>query len=701
MKLIKGYMTTILLVSLFIACSTSPKVDVFVDEGSCFPIISIANPAGERVKIEPLSAEIGSIGFEKDSIVQWIKGTPEIKMDEAAGRVYQWCIDSLTAVQLQLNMENEDVKFSLSLINADQTETTQWFVNIGADQDEYFTGVFERVVDGHQNNSWADSIETAMNLRGERVEMKLKPTVSAYAPFYISSNHYGFFAEGTWPGVFDFCKENQNSVQISFEGPALTFKIYTGSTPMQIVQRHGLETGPSIVPPKWALGPWRWRDNHVHRNTYYDGTDVHAPYNSELVEDVLMMKAYDIPLTAYWIDRPWGPGVRGFDDYEFDPERFPEAQEMIAWLNGQDIELMMWIAPFVMGKMADYAEEKGYFLKSNTWKNSRQVLMDFTNQEAVAWWSENGPGKLARMGIKGLKLDRADGEKLMDSLSLKTSIGTTYRQNYNDYPRQYVQAAYKGMKQVLGDNFILFPRAQYTGSAQYGAMWAGDTKGKPEGLRSAIIGMQRCTVMGYPLWGSDTGGYWGRFSNETCMRWLAFSCFSPLMEVGPTNDQGLWNNPTKPHYDAELIAAWRLYSKIRMKLIPYLMALVKKAHESGAPIVRPLFLVYPEQQNAWEDWQTYLLGPDILVSAIWQSGKEHHKLYLPAGEEWIDAWNTGKTYTGGKTIEVEAPKYKIPVFIRKGAQIDLMNLNELYQESLEIASQKPDLAALEKAEGWR
>ncbi|MEJ2542827.1 MAG: glycoside hydrolase family 31 protein, partial [Calditrichaceae bacterium] len=457
---------------------------------------------------------------------------------------YKWTIDEQSAIELGITGDKVNSDFNLNFQTTGKAQASRWFINIAASENEYFTGIFERVVDGRQQNSWADGIETAMDLRGEKVEMHLKPTVSAYAPFYISSSNYGFFVKGTWPGVFDFCKADQNAVQISFEGPEFAFKIYTGSTPLQVVQKHALETGPSIIPPEWALGPWRWRDNHVNRKEYYDGTKVNAPFNSELVEDILMMKAYDIPLTAYWIDRPWGPGVRGFDDYDFDLKRFPEAQKMIEWLNGKDLELMMWIGPFVMGKMADYAEEKGYFLKSNRWKNSRQVLMDFTNKEAVTWWSENGPGKLARMGIKGLKMDRADGEKLMDSLSLKTSIGTTYRENYNDYPRQYVKAAYEGMKSVLGDDFLLYPRAQYTGSAKYGGLWAGDTNGKPEGLRSAIIALQRCSVMGYPIWGSDIGGYWGSFSNETCMRWLGFGCFSPLMEVGPTNDQGFWNNPT-------------------------------------------------------------------------------------------------------------------------------------------------------------
>jgi len=138
-----------------------------------------------------------------------------------------------------------------------------------------------------------------------------------------------------------------------------------------------------------------------------------------------------------------------------------------------------------------------------------------------------------------------------------------------------------------------------------------------------------------------------------------------------------------------------------MKLKDYVTAQALKAHDEGTPIARPLFLDYPEQAEAWNDWQTYMFGPDILVSAVWSSNTTEHRLYLPSGQTWIDAWDPGKEYEGGNYISVEVPLYKIPVFIKKGSEISLGNLEDLYAESLKIASEKPDLTLLEKGEGWR
>ena len=135
--------------------------------------------------------------------------------------------------------------------------------------------------------------------------MIIKPTTSIYAPFYLSSRGYAVLVKGNWPGYFDFAASDPQRIKIEFEGPSLDMKIYTASDPATLVRAHAIDAGPPFMPPKWMFTPWRWRDEHTQRTTYYDGTPVTGPFNSEIMEDVLMMKAFGIPNGIYWIDRPW------------------------------------------------------------------------------------------------------------------------------------------------------------------------------------------------------------------------------------------------------------------------------------------------------------------------------------------------------------------------------------------------------------
>jgi alpha-glucosidase (family GH31 glycosyl hydrolase) len=636
----------------------------------------------------------GSIFFRTAEGKTWLRNNPVTSMRDSAGYHAEWKLDN-RKVSIKIQKKEQDFEVQLSAKPND--DILGWGFNLEAKKGEYFTGLFERVVDGNQQKSWEEGITEGLNLRGQEVDMIIKPTLSLYAPFYVSSRGYGLFVKGTWPGHYDMCKEADNRVQISFDGPELNFKLYTSEDPMEIVKAHTMDAGPQWMPPKWAFSHWRWRDNNGNEETYYDGTPVDAPYNSMLVEDILMLDALDIPVGLYWVDRPWTKGPEGYVDFEWDKERFPYPEKMIQWLASKNIEFMLWIAPWVKGDMAETAIEKGYNMpkKEGDWAENRE-LVDFTNPEAKKWWQEEGLKKVLKQGVKGFKLDRSE-EIVPSSRDCKVHDGRTCREIRNAYPVEYVKATYEAAKEVHGDDFVCLPRAGYTGSQKYGIFWGGDIAAPQEGLRAAIIALQRSAVMGYPIWGSDIGGYWGaEFDREVLARWLAFGCFSPIMEVGPTRNKGLWDLNDEPTYDPQLMATWRLYATLHTNLMDYSYKYAKEAHENGTPIARPLSIAYPEQEKAKKDWQTYLYGPDILISAIWEKGKTKHSLYLPKGEKWVDAWNKDKVYKGGKTIEVDAPMYKIPIFIRQGASVELGDLNALYQESLEIAKEQPDMKTLEK-----
>ncbi len=593
--------------------------------------------------------------------------------------------------------------FLLALRAVPSTGILKWGFAVDARGDEYFTGLMERVVDGPQGASWAPGIQAAMDLRGQQVDMLVKPTTSIYAPFYLSSRGYGIFVKGTWPGHFDFAASDPGRVKIEFEGPSLDLKLYTAAEPATIVRAHAVDAGLPFLPPKWMYSPWRWRDEHTQRTTFYDGTPVTGPFNSEIMEDVLMMKAFGIPNGVYWIDRPWGPGKPwGYDDFEIDPQRLPNFPVMVKWLNGQNQQMLLWIAPFVQGEMEKEALAKGYGLAGQTRpaNGNNYPTMDLTNPAAKAFW-QAGVAKLLKLGVAAFKLDRGE-EDMPDDGPFKVFDGRSIRENRNAYVAMYVQATYDIAAKHRGRDFVLMPRGAYTGSSPYGVFWGGDVGGTQEGLRASIIAVQRSALMGYPNWGSDTCGYNQQLmEQEVCGRWLAFSAFTPIMEVGPTKNVAFWNLPREPSYDTELIAMWRLYARLHQRLIDYSYAAAQEASRTGTPIVRPLFLAEPRSKAAWSNWWTYLYGRDLLVSPIWEKGKRTQSVYLPSGASWRDAWQPTKIYRGGQTISMPAELHQIPLFIRVGSTVQLGDLNREWIESHAIAERKPDLKALDaEVKSW-
>src|SRR5882672_8105862 len=428
---------------------------------------------------------------------------------------------------VHFDAKREGRNFVVRLSAQPDSGITKWGLALDAAADEYYTGLMERVVDGPQRASWVPGLKQAMDLRGQKVDMILKPTTSIYAPFYLSSRGYAVFVKGLWPGYFDFAASDTQRVKIEFEGPSFEIKVYMSDDPMELVRQHAMEVGPPILPPKWMYSPWRWRDEHSQLPQYYDGTPVTGPFNSQVMEDVLLMEAYGIPDGVYWVDRPWGPGRLGYDDFEIDTKRLPNFTETIQWMNERHMQMMLWIAPFFQGNMEKEGLAKGYTLPGQKPQPNNYPLVDLSNPAARAYW-QDGVAKLFKMGVAGFKMDRAE-EDIPDDGPFKIFDGRSLRENRNAYPVMYLKATYDVAKKLRGDDFVLMPRAAYTGSAPYGEFWAGDITGTNEGLRAAIIAGQRSAVMGYPNWGSDTCGYGNMLiEQDVCGRWLEFSAFTPI-----------------------------------------------------------------------------------------------------------------------------------------------------------------------------
>ncbi len=556
------------------------------------------------------------------------------------------------------------VKVSLGL---DETHGWLW---AGQDMQlrdgEAVYGAVERI---HWRYDWSESnlreIGT-LDRRGQWFPMIVLATVGAYVPFFHTSAGYGLYVDTTFYGFFDFGSSQDDRLRFHFQtaegrDPVLTYYLLYGPDHDKILDEYTALTGRPFIPPRWAFKHWRWRNDHEIGEAELDGHMV----NYQLAEDVLQYDTLGIPVGNYLIDRPWTPGQLGFAEFAWDPVRFPNADTMRQSLFDRGYRLMMWGAPWAIGfepgQNGWEAEQAGYFAPH------QKQHIDFTNPDAFAWWKGKVRDFAQANDVRAWKLDR--GDETQPSLWWDVyHDGRTGAEVRNAYPLLYHKCYFEAMNEAWDGDFVLMLRTGWAGSQQYGFLWGGDTRGTDLGLRSAILSQLHCAFMGFPFWTSDTGGYKEFEDRELFARWLQFSAFSAIMEIGGNGNHAPWDMPTEPNYDEEMIDIYRTYTQLHHDLVDYIYSYASEQSTTGRPVVRPMVFDYPGDANVRSTWDQYFFGHDILVAPVWRSGDRQREVYIPQGQ-FVDYWNPDAVITGPSTITADAPLDRIPFYIRKDADV--------------------------------
>jgi alpha-D-xyloside xylohydrolase len=529
----------------------------------------------------------------------------------------------------------------------------------------------------------------SLDRRGETVAMQVVPTFSVYAPFFQSSRGYGLAVAGTTFGLFDLASTDPRTVAFRFEtgttpeSRRLVFRLFVGPDYSTILDEYTNDVGRPFVPPDWTFLHWRWRGELTSGPTaLLDGTTV----NADVADDVLMYDALGIPAGVYLFDRPVLVGNYGFARWAWDEVRLPNPDAMLTSLRSRGYHLAIWSSLWTCGSTPGdnglEAQMLGFHVPGPIGTpncadlGGRSFILDPTNPAAQVWWRDKVAAFLAAYGIQAIKLDRGE-EHIPSEATDVYADGRTGREVRNAYPTLQAKIHHDALAAANpGGDFVLLSRPAYTGTAHWSIFWGGDIPasenfgsgaGTDLGLRSAIISQQRAAFLGVPIWGSDTGGYYQFKDREVFARWLEFSAFSGLMEIGGVGTHAPWNMPTTPAYDPEMIDIYRRYTVLRATLQPYVVAAAAGA-ATGMPIVRPMPFFDRTDRRLADRFDQYMFGPELMVAPVWTVGQRSRDVYFPRGT-WRSYWDAAQVFTGPRTVTLDVPLDTILVFKRDGAVV--------------------------------
>ena len=481
-------------------------------------------------------------------------------------------------------------------------------------------------------------------------------------PFWFSNRGYGVFLHTSAPVTCDFGATYVGATKLFMADEALDLFLFLG-TPAQILDEYTDVVGKTPMPPTWSFGTW------MSRITYFSQEDGY--------EIAARLRENRIPADVIHFDTGWF-GVDWQCDYKFAEDRFPDPAKMIRDLKDQGFHISLWQLPYFTQHNAFYPEliEKNLVVRNADGSLPYEdACLDFTNPEAVRWYQDKLRG-LLEMGVGAIKVDFGEGAPYDGFYA--NGRGGLYEHNL--YPLRYNKAVWEVTKEVQGaDGAIIWARSAWAGSQRYPLHWGGDAANTNEAMLSTLHAGLSFGLSGFPFWSHDIGGFVQSTPEDLYRRWLPFGFLS-----SHTRSHGA--PPTEPWlYNAAFTEYYRASAEMKYALMPYILEQARRCTQTGLPMVRALFLEYPDDPTAWLVEDQYLFGSDILVAPIFDAPEDiagvtpapdpskttglrrwTRQVYLPGGA-WVD-YQTGKTYKAGWN-EIATDKLEAVILVRKGAVI--------------------------------
>lgn len=490
-------------------------------------------------------------------------------------------------------------------------------------------------------------------------------------PFYISSRGYGVFINHPGKVMLEIQSERTTRVNIAVQGEELEYMIVAGSSPKDILNRYTALTGRPGLPPAWSYGLWLT-------------TSFTTSYDEKTVSSFLDgFKERDIPLTTFHFDCFW---MKSFQwcDFQFDDENFTDAAGYLKRLKDRGMKLCVWINPYVGQASPLFVEgkQKGYFVmradraRPTVWQwdnwQAGMALVDFTNPEACKWYASHLV-RLMDMGIDSFKTDF--GERIPFSpAQVKYHDNSDPVRMHNFYSFLYNKLVYETM-QATGRDGCLFARSATAGGQMFPVHWGGDCESTFEAMAETLRGGLSLALSGFAFWAHDIGGFEGKPPPALYKRWVQFGLLSSHSRLHGSSSYRVPWIYDEDGEDEKCSTVLRDCVKRKLSLMPYLLRTALEAKETGAPVMRAMFLEFPEDLNTYQLDTQYMLGANLLVAPVF-SAEGEVTFYVPQsgvknGAKWRSWFDHSKTYDEGRWYTETHDFATLPVLVRPATVVAL------------------------------
>ena len=540
----------------------------------------------------------------------------------------------------------------------------------------------------------------SLDKRGSRLQMRTRdPQLSRRDPLYVAipffigihsgseSQARGMLLESFAPSVIDVAATHPDRVALETVAAGIDVSLFPGPHPGDVLRRFTNRVGRTPLPPLWALG------HHQSRWSYASAREVRRLARK--------IRAKRFPTDVIHLDIDYMDGFRVFT---WHPRRFPDPKQLLTDLAQDGFRVVAIVNPGVKTdpSYATYLSglqqqvfchnEDGSPFTLRVWPG-KSALPDFNRCDVRQWWGNQHRG-LSDVGVAGIWNDMNEPAGWRAALRVPVprwrdarirsvplavrgqKMSSVVQRDAADedaeVPHEHVRNLYGQQEcRATRDYFatanperrpFVLTRSGYAGIQRFAAVWTGDNRSRWADLRESVSMLLGLSLSGVAFCGADIGGFAGSCTPELYARWIQLGSFYPLAR---THSMWMGRRQEPWRFGARVTAIARSALELRMRLLPYLYGLFRESEANGAPIWRPLFYEFPDDEESAGVEDQVMVGSALLLAPILQKGARERDVYLPPGV-WI-SWRDGARFVGPRTLSVGAPLEECPLFVRGGA----------------------------------